>query len=89
MFNWFGRRDTTSNVIQFPREYPEMPPIQSIPKPKNREPYRVGTTVDGQTTLTVMSDGSSMTLTMNQEACEHLIKMLRASYVDEDDADGS
>jgi len=33
--------------------------------------------------LTIMADGTTVTMTMNQEACEHMIKMLRATYVDE------
>lgn len=52
------------------------------PKVENKEYYRVGRTTDNMTTLTLINHEGwgSMTLTMNQEACEQLIRMLRASY---------
>lgn len=48
---------------------------------KSKEVYRVGCTDIGETTLTFLGfNGSNMTLTMTQEACEKLIRMLRATY---------
>lgn len=66
------------NVVKLPVNYakPAAPP-----PPKQREYYRVGRTDDGMTTFTILSDGGySTTLTMNKEACEQMIRMLRASY---------
>lgn len=46
-----------------------------------QEHYRVGCTTDGKTTLTMMGeDCVTMTLTMNMESCEQMIRMLRATY---------
>lgn len=45
------------------------------------EHYRVGCTTDGRTTLTMIGeDCVTMTLTMNKESCEQMIRMLRATY---------
>ena len=67
----------TNNVVKLP-----LRPVESI---RPQEHYRVGATSDGQTTLTLMADnGNTMTMTMNQDACEQLIRMLRATYVDEE-----
>lgn len=53
--------------------------------PQN-EFFRVGVTTDGMTTLTIMSsDGYSSTLSLNRNACEQLIRMLRATYEDDSD----
>ncbi len=72
------------NVIKFPepKAVPKMPAVEPAPK----EHYRIGRRDDGMTTLTVMSgDGwGSITLAMNDAACEQLIKMLRATYADSD-----
>lgn len=66
------------NVVKFPVK-PVAPAPVAPPRPK--EHYRVGFDDQGMTTLTLMAEhGSSMTLSMNQEACEQLIKMLRATY---------
>jgi hypothetical protein len=71
------------NVLKFPepKAVPKMPPVA---KPEPKEYYRIGRREDGMTTLTVMSgDGyGAITLSMNETACEQLIKMLRASYQD-------
>jgi hypothetical protein len=99
MFDWFknkGSKDKTyNNVIPFPEQnglptpsgYPDVPLVK--PPRKAQEHYRVGFDDNGATTLTLLADGTSMTLTMNQEACEHLIKMLRATYTDKVVEDGS
>lgn len=86
-----------AKVLEFPKPkaVPYIEPPQPIPpKPKQpEEHYRVGFDSEGRTTLTLMTDTGSMTLSMNQTACEHLIKMLRATYQDnndvpDDDPDG-
>ena len=79
IFEWFTKKDRVpSNVVPFPK--PEL-----APDPEPKEHYRVGFTTDNETTLTLMSPGGmSMTLTMNQDSCEQLIKMLRATYIDEE-----
>ena len=67
-----------SKVIPFPE-------LKTVPEPAAEEHYRVGFTSDGSTTLTLLtSTGTSMTLTMDRAGCEQLIKMLRASYLDEE-----
>jgi hypothetical protein len=82
MFDWFKSREERMkdyNVIEFPK------PI-AVPDPAPEEHYRVGFTTDGSTTLTLMtSSGANMTLTMNRDSCEQLIKMLRATYTVEED----
>ncbi len=81
MFDWFKSREERKkdyNVIDFPK------PV-AVPEPKPEEHYRVGFTTDGGTTLTLLSTQGygSMTLTMDRNACEQLIRMLRATYTDE------
>lgn len=69
----------TKNVVKLPVDY-----VKPVAPPEPKEHYRVGFTDDGQTTLTLRDGyGGSMTLTMNQIACEQLIKMLRATYSEE------
>ena len=64
------------NVVKLPTDY-----IRPAEPPKPKEYYRVGVTTDGQTTLTMLMDGGmTTTLTMNQSACEQLIRMLRSTY---------
>jgi hypothetical protein len=81
MFDWFKSREERKkdyNVIDFPK------PV-AVPEPEPEEHYRVGFTTDGRTTLTLLSTNGygSMTLTMDRNASEQLIKMLRATYIDE------
>jgi hypothetical protein len=81
MFDWFKSREERAkdySVIDFPK------PIL-VPEPNPQEHYRVGFTTDGSTTLTLLSvqGYGSMTLTMDRNSCEQLIKMLRATYTDE------
>ena len=53
-------------------------------EPQN-EHFRVGYTTDGYVTLTLRStDGFSQTLSMTPDACERLIRMLRAAYTEDD-----
>ena len=69
------------NVDKLPDDY--VKPI-SLEAPK--EHYRVGITSDGRTTLTLLSDyGNNMTLTMSRECCERLIRMLEATFSEDDD----
>lgn len=68
------------NVVKLPVDH-----VKPAPPPKPKEHYRVGFDDQGMTTLTLMTDhGSSMTLSMNQEACEQLIRMLRSTYKEEE-----
>ena len=81
IFDWFKSKDERQkdydNVVKFPA------PV-AVPEPQPEEHYRVGFTTDGDTTLTLMSPGgSTLTLTMDRDSCEQLIKMLRATYTDE------
>ena len=83
-FEWLGfekfMKDTEpKNVVKLPVDY-----VKPVAHPKPKEHYRVGFDDQGMTTLTLIADhGNSMTLSMNQEACEQLIKMLRATYKNE------
>ena len=79
MFDLFGTR--TSKEFQQSAEE-NYPMCESQPE-KSQELYRVGYTNDGGTTLTLMSDGNTMTLQMTKEYCERLIRMLRATYPEE------
>jgi hypothetical protein len=85
MFNLFGRKTAKDFMEEAKETYgvPEVAPV-SASKSKNREFYRVGRTDDGYTTLTMIGDdGYSMTLSMNQEACEQLIRMLQSTFKEE------
>lgn len=67
------------NVVKLPVNY-----VKPTSEPKPKEHYRVGFDDKGMTTLTLMGEnGYSMTLSMNQDSCEQLIKMLRATYKEE------
>lgn len=69
------------NVFKFPENH-----IKPVAPPKPKEHYRVGFNDEGMTTLTLMTDhGSSMTLSMTQDSCEQLIRMLRSTYSNEID----
>ncbi len=89
-FLGFGKMvEDGAKVLEFPKPKAVIEPTQPIPpKPKApEEHYRVGFDSEGRTTLTLLtSNGASMTLSMNQSACEQLIRMLRATYQDIDDA---
>ena len=87
MFDLFRRKtakefmEDSKNVYNLPK-----PKLVEAVEPKPQEHYRVGFNTDGQTTLTLMSvDGwGSITLIMNQDACEQMIRLLRATYQDND-----
>ena len=85
MFDFFTRRTAKDYLTEAKENY-------AVPEPKTEpdetdepnEYFRVGATNDGKTTLTFIGDnGSTMTLTMNQQACEQMIRMLRATYTAE------
>jgi len=80
MFNLFGRKTAKDFEAEANETY-SIPEVAS-PKKEHKEHYRVGRTEDGWTTLTMISDDGygSMTLTMNREACEQMIRMLEATF---------
>jgi hypothetical protein len=82
MFNLFGRK-TANDLMQEAKETYSAPEVVS-PKKENKEHYRVGRTEDGWTTLTMISDDGygSLTLAMNREACEQLIRMLESTFAE-------
>jgi hypothetical protein len=86
MFNLFGRKTAKDFMEEAKETYavPEVKPISAPEPKKQKEHYRVGRTDDGYTTLTMIShDGyGSMTLTMNQEACEQMIRMLESTFAE-------
>lgn len=77
--NPFGKNTSK----EFEQAAQENYPVPESQPEKSQELYRVGYTNDGGTTLTLMSDGNTMTLQMTQEYCERLIRMLRATYPEE------
>lgn len=74
MFNFFNTPET---------EEPYITAKTNIPQAFATESIRVGITNAGNTTLTIM-DGDCVitTLTMDQQACERLIRMVRSTYAD-------
>lgn len=85
MFNLFGRK-TAKDFIKEAEDAYSVPEVKSVevPKKEQKEFYRVGRTNDGYTTLTMIGDnGYSMTLTMNQESCEQMIRMLESTFSNE------
>jgi hypothetical protein len=80
MFNLFGRK-TVKDFESEAKETYSVPEVAS-PKKEQKEFYRVGRTDDGYTTLTMIdrSGYGSLTLTMNREACEQMIRMLEATF---------
>jgi hypothetical protein len=83
MFNLFGRKTVKDFEAEAKETYyvPEIKPIDVPKEPK--ENYRVGCTADGMTTLTLMDNALTMTLTLNQTGCEQLIRMLESTFIDE------
>jgi hypothetical protein len=82
MFNLFGRKTTKD----FEADAKETYGVTEVEPPKkDREFYRVGRTEEGRTTLTMIDSGGygSLTLTMNREACELMIRMLESTFTDE------
>jgi hypothetical protein len=87
MFDFFRRKTAEEFMKEAKETYavPEVNPINVPKKPK--EFYRVGRTDDGYTTLTMIDSSGygSLTLTMNREACEQMIRMLEATFDDKTD----
>ncbi len=87
MFNLFGRKTAKDFIKEANETYgiPEVKPVSVPETKKHKEYYRVGRTDDGYTTLTMIDNSGygSMTLTMNREACEQMIRMLESTFVDE------
>jgi hypothetical protein len=83
MFNLFGRK-TANDFMQEAKETYGVPEVES-PKKEDREFYRVGRTEEGRTTLTMIDNSGygSLTLTMNREACEQMIRMLESTFTNE------
>jgi hypothetical protein len=80
MFNLFGRK-TVKDFEAEAKETYSVPDVEP-PEKEDREFYRVGRTEEGRTTLTMIdrSGYGSLTLTMNREACEQMIRMLEATF---------
>lgn len=79
--NLFGR----STTKEFEKDTQDIYPMPDPePAPEDSEVYRVGVTESGKTTLTLVLNHNSMTLTMTQDGCERLIRMLRATYLKTD-----
>ena len=81
MFNLFGRR-TAKDFVAEAKETYSVPEPAPVPEQEQKEFYRVGRTDDGCTTLTMLGINGygSMTLTMNREACEQMIRMLESTF---------
>jgi hypothetical protein len=62
-----------------------IPPIPNIPTNQIKDHYRIGyDSVNGATTLTLIADYTSMTLSLGPEEVMRLIRMLGATLDDED-----
>ena len=87
MFDFFTRH-TAKDLVKDAEELYDMPLPQSQ-TPVDGEHFRVGSTRFGETTLTIMAEGGhSLTLTMNQTACERLIRMLQSTFTEEEPTEG-
>jgi hypothetical protein len=87
MFDFFTRH-TARDYIKDAKELYDMPLPQSQ-TPVDGEHFRVGSTRYGDTTLTIIAEGgTSLTLTMNQTACEKLIRMLQSTFTEEEPTEG-
>jgi len=77
MFDLFGKAD-----YKLPKSDAlwKSGPVESI----GASSYRVGVTRKGETTLTLIYDGRSTTLIMNEATCKQLIRMLQATLAEED-----
>ncbi len=78
MFNFFAPKTIA---------YTQQDTYKMSNEPEVKDYFRVGVTESGNTTLTVIGkDGMSMTLSMTPYICEKMIRMLRATYDDEEDS---
>lgn len=83
MFDFFSRK----TAKDFDQEAKDTYQFSELPaQAKNSEVYRVGMTVNGETTLTLISpNGISTTLIMSQDRCEQLIRMLQSTFQSDKD----
>jgi hypothetical protein len=84
MFDFFTRR-TAKEYMEEAKEKYSLPEETKIKPKEPQEHFRVGYVEEtGMTTLTLMApNGYSSTLSMNQQACEQMIRMIRATYNEE------
>ena len=84
MFDFFTRR-TAKEYMEEAKEKYILPEETKIKPKEPQEYFRVGYVEEtGMTTLTFLApNGYSTTLSMNQQACEQMIRMIRATYVDD------
>jgi hypothetical protein len=66
-------------------KYPNMTqPVSPKPKSKQTEFYRVGCTLDGMTSLTLLLEHNmSTTITLTKKDAEQMIRMIRATFTEE------
>jgi|688.fasta_scaffold412316_5 hypothetical protein len=97
MFNWFRnwftpRENLASDMEKIGNDMNKVmpdikpiPPIPNIPTNKVNDHYRIGyDSTNGATTLTLIADYTSMTLSLGPEEVMRLIRMLGATLDDED-----
>ena len=87
MFGFFSNRTKEDYIKETKETYglPEPKQIPKMPEINDKEYYRVGVTNNGETTLTLLGSngGFNMTMTMNQAACEQLIRLLQSTFKEE------
>ena len=75
MFDFFG----SGRLPEPAKDY-----IVSKPESIVKENYSIGVTDDGRTSLTLKDGPYSLSMYMNRDACERMIRMIRATYIDEE-----
>jgi hypothetical protein len=89
MFDLFTRH-TAKDFIKDAEDTYTMPKKTQSEEYYANELFRVGSTRFGETTLTLLSNhGASMTITMNQTTCEKLIRMIQATFTEEEPTEES
>jgi hypothetical protein len=84
LFRWFKKEEKMpDNVYNLPKPklVPPMPDVAPA-KTSAQQHYSIGVDSNGNTVMTVYTSTGSTTLTMNNVAVQHLIKMLEASIED-------
>jgi hypothetical protein len=81
MFDFFRRR-TAKEFMEEAKEKYILPEETKIKQKEPQEYYRIGYVEEtGMTTITFLSpNGFNTTLSMNQVACEQMIRMIRATF---------
>lgn len=83
IFKWTGHNKVAEDSPKSIEET-ELPRTLPRTEPQN-ECFRVGYTTDGYVTLTLMAtNGYSQTISMTPAACERMIRILRATYTQDD-----